>query len=50
MTDSRPESRSWAELIQTVDRDRKSLPWDPTKTQPVQRAGMWEVSAFLLSL
>jgi hypothetical protein len=30
-------------MVQTIDRDRKSLPWDPTKTEPVKRAGMWEV-------
>jgi hypothetical protein len=48
MADSRPESRSWAELVQTIDHERKNLPWDPTKTQPVQRVGMYEVGIVLL--
>jgi hypothetical protein len=41
--ETKQEPRSWAEMVQTIDRDRKSLPWDPTKTEPVKRAGMWEV-------
>jgi hypothetical protein len=43
LMETKQEPRSWAEMVQTIDRDRKSLPWDPTKTEPVKRAGMWEV-------
>ncbi len=43
------EVNSWAELVRSVDHSRKNLPWDPTKTEPVQRASMYEVSLSALN-
>lgn len=39
------EPSSWAEYVQAVDHDRKTLPWDPEKVAPVQRVSRYHVSS-----
>jgi len=37
------EASSWSELVKTIDRDRKQLPWDPNSTKPVERVSLYHV-------
>jgi hypothetical protein len=45
MAKSKEEPNNWVELIQNVNHDRKHLPWDPEKVQPVQRVSLYHVSS-----
>ncbi len=44
MTSNTTEPSSWADLVRSVDQSRKTLPWDPANTQPVQRVSQYHVS------
>lgn len=44
MSSNTVEPSSWAELVRNVDQSRKTLPWDPSATQPVQRVSQYHVS------
>ncbi|KAJ1434504.1 hypothetical protein B484DRAFT_393951 [Ochromonadaceae sp. CCMP2298] len=33
---------SWADMVRTIDHQRKNLPWDAQKQEPVQRFSTWE--------
>ncbi len=47
MTSASAEPSSWAELVRSVDQSRKTLPWDPSATEPVQRVSLYHVSIIL---
>jgi hypothetical protein len=36
---------SWADMVRTIDHQRKNLPWDAQKQEPVQRFSTWEVGS-----
>jgi len=33
---------SWGEMIRSIEHDKKNLPWDPSKTNPVERVSIYE--------
>lgn len=37
------EPQSWADMVRSIDKERKQLPWDPATTQPVQRVSNYVV-------
>lgn len=43
MTEAEPQS--WADMVRSIDKERKQLPWDPATTQPVQRVSNYVVSS-----
>lgn len=41
MTENEPQS--WADMVRTIDKERKHLPWDPNTTKPVERVSNYHV-------
>eukprot|EP01031_Cornospumella_fuschlensis_P033409 gene33409-40416_t len=40
-TASHGEASSWSEMVKSIDKERKVLPWDPTKVAPVERVSKY---------
>lgn len=38
------KATNWVDMVRSIDKERKSLPWDPTTTQPVERVSLYHVS------
>jgi hypothetical protein len=35
--------KSWAEMVKSLENEKKTLPWDSSKVSPVQRINLFEV-------
>lgn len=36
-------SSTWSEMIRAIEREKKSLPWNPSDVQPVKKIDLYEV-------